>query len=302
MKYKDSISMAGRFFSFGCSFTEYSWPTWANILAHTFKQQGIECYNYGRSGTGNYAIFNTMIKADLRHKFTADDIIMVMWSSWSREDRWFSFGGWGSGGNVLNNPVLFDQNFIEKYWCLENDVISNICSISSAQRLFNITFEARINASELRVDSEQLTDPLLTKFLELSSIKSDNTLLSSTNKMSDFDTHPLPLQHLHFIQTVIEKQTEFKISTDTIKWVEQIESEMMSDFESFLIDISSSEVLTPRMAYSSNLQNRWYKNMSGSWGCSESFASVDPIVNKFDALWHRDEFVQYLEQHQQLFR
>jgi len=32
----------GRIFTFGCSFTEYSWPTWADMILH--KREGV---NYG---------------------------------------------------------------------------------------------------------------------------------------------------------------------------------------------------------------------------------------------------------------
>lgn len=73
-----------RFFAFGCSFTNYCWPTWADIIA-----QDIPFYeNWGARGSGNEFIFNSVIEADTRHKFNQDDLVMIMWSSTSREDRY----------------------------------------------------------------------------------------------------------------------------------------------------------------------------------------------------------------------
>lgn len=73
-----------RFFAFGCSFTNYVWPTWADIIA-----QDIPFYeNWGHQAAGNEFIFNSVIEADIRHKFTKDDLIIIMWSSTSREDRY----------------------------------------------------------------------------------------------------------------------------------------------------------------------------------------------------------------------
>ena len=45
-----------RIFTFGCSFTNYLWSTWANILGYEFREA--EFYNFGKSGAGNQYIFN----------------------------------------------------------------------------------------------------------------------------------------------------------------------------------------------------------------------------------------------------
>ena len=43
-----------RVFAFGCSFTCYRWPTWADLIG---KQcEGAEFRNYGKSGAGNLFI------------------------------------------------------------------------------------------------------------------------------------------------------------------------------------------------------------------------------------------------------
>jgi hypothetical protein len=77
-----------RLFTFGCSFTHWIWPTWADIYATQFDF----FENWGYPSAGNLYIFNSIIEANKRHKFTADDTIVIMWSGILRSDyynfRW----------------------------------------------------------------------------------------------------------------------------------------------------------------------------------------------------------------------
>lgn len=93
-----------RIFAFGCSFTAYRWPTWADIIAVEAKT---EYYNYGLAGLGNLGIMCKIIEANARYKFNEDDLVMVMWSTYSREDRWIN-NGWYAMGNVWNSPYPDD--------------------------------------------------------------------------------------------------------------------------------------------------------------------------------------------------
>ena len=131
-----------RIFAFGCSFTKYSWPTWADIIAKDLP--GYKYYNYAGVGLGNYAIQCLMLEADVRHKFNDTDIILVCWSTWQREDRFVeSRNGWQYGmGNVLRNNI--DATFVENYWSMENDVITSATAIITCNRLFNITYQCSL--------------------------------------------------------------------------------------------------------------------------------------------------------------
>jgi hypothetical protein len=75
-----------RFFAFGCSFTNYNWPTWADIIG-----QDIPVYqNWGKIGAGNHYIFNSIIEADARYNFNKEDLVIVMWTFLHREDRYYN--------------------------------------------------------------------------------------------------------------------------------------------------------------------------------------------------------------------
>lgn len=111
-----------RFFAFGCSFTNYVWPTWADIVATELA--GAEFFNFGLSGSGNLAISVRIAEANTRFKFTEDDLVMVLFTSYTREDRWVN-GNWLTLGNVFNQTAYNDEwvrNFADEKGYLIRDL------------------------------------------------------------------------------------------------------------------------------------------------------------------------------------
>ncbi len=72
--------MNKRFFSFGCSFTRWCWPTWSDYIGLNFD----EYYSYGCGGADNKNILYKLLLADKKYKLTKDDTIMIMFSSFNR--------------------------------------------------------------------------------------------------------------------------------------------------------------------------------------------------------------------------
>jgi len=100
-----------RFFTFGCSFTSHHYPTWANVI---FKEMtDCEFYNFGRTGAGNLCIASKISEVSEKFKFNENDLVMVMYSSFSREDRYIN-GTWQSRGNVFNND-FYNEDFLKRY-------------------------------------------------------------------------------------------------------------------------------------------------------------------------------------------
>lgn len=99
-----------RLFTFGCSFTNYEWSTWADCLAPEFDF----FENWGQQGQGNHYIFNSIIEADLRNKFRSGDTVVVCWTDVIREDRYLD--GW---------KIIHVKNHISKFTergCLIRDL------------------------------------------------------------------------------------------------------------------------------------------------------------------------------------
>lgn len=92
--------MTKRLFAFGCSFTSYGWPTWADIIGQNYDHYE----NWGRTGAGNHYIFNALIECIKRKNITADDEIAIMWTNVSREDRYIK-GIWATPGNIYTQTI-----------------------------------------------------------------------------------------------------------------------------------------------------------------------------------------------------
>jgi hypothetical protein len=106
---KINLKKYKRIFAFGCSFTAYKWPTWADIIAVETKA---DYYNHAMGGMGNLGIMARVTEANARYKFNDTDLVMIMWSTYSREDRWIN-GNWFAMGNVWNSP--YPDDWVKEY-------------------------------------------------------------------------------------------------------------------------------------------------------------------------------------------
>ena len=91
-----------RVFAFGCSLTQYFFPTWADIIIKQYRDKGHEGSNWAKSGAGNMYINMRLWEANTIHKFNKDDVILLQWSSMFREDRYHMGKGWWTPGNFSN--------------------------------------------------------------------------------------------------------------------------------------------------------------------------------------------------------
>lgn len=111
-----------RVFAFGCSFTKYIYPTWADIIAN--EMPNCEYYNFAKSGMGNLGISSRIAEANTKFKFNETDLVLVMYSTMYREDRWIE-GSWQTHGNVFNQGYYdksFVKNYVDPVGCLIRDL------------------------------------------------------------------------------------------------------------------------------------------------------------------------------------
>jgi hypothetical protein len=109
-----------RLFTFGCSYTSYSWPTWSNLISVDFE----EYHNWALSGLGNRAIAERISEANVRYQFTSDDVVIVQWSSHLRNDFWHMYSlpdrktNWKTSGSIFNyiNEPLYDKKWINTFF------------------------------------------------------------------------------------------------------------------------------------------------------------------------------------------
>jgi hypothetical protein len=216
-----------RVFTFGCSFTNWIWPTWADIIA---VQTGLPVYNGALAGLGNVGISYRMYEYDMKYNFTPDDLILVMWTGWSREDRYLN-NQWKLCGNIFNND-FYDKHFIKKYWSWENDIIKNASSIAMSNRAFTIAENFSCWAytdveigKEVRYETDikdtyvkHLPEPILFKFNE-----------SYNFNKKCFDGHPDIVNHVDFYNNNISNKFNFPRVEQTnqlYEWQEDLENQL----------------------------------------------------------------------------
>lgn len=105
------LSKFNRLITIGCSFTDYRYPTWADIMSKAMPHA--EFINLARGGAGNLYISNRATKANRTLNLTETDLVMIMWSTHCREDRFIN-GSWLSPGNIYTQSD-YDEKFVKQF-------------------------------------------------------------------------------------------------------------------------------------------------------------------------------------------
>ena len=247
--------MKKRLFTFGCSFTSYYWPTWADIMSWDLD---IPFENWGLSGLGNVGIFYRLVECNLRNQFTQDDLIIVLWSHWNREDR-YKDNFWQGVGNVFHDGI-YGEKFVKKYWSLENDIIKNSTSIIAANEMFKINFQGhithpRMDEHEQRIFSEYQNNMLdfYSSHLNLNNIFVYDTSKSFNNLIHD-DNHPDILQHLQYLKENIYPTLGLTIKDST----KTLCKNMQDDIIEILLLKKKTDIVSRKILFQ-NIINKKYR-------------------------------------------
>jgi hypothetical protein len=242
-----------RLFAFGCSFTEYFWSTWPEIVAYDLD---IPFYNYGKCGAGNQYIVNSLVQAHLKHNITKDDLVMVSWTNVCREDRWRKLG-WVTPGNIYTQN-FFDEKFIKDWADPLGYMVRDFASIHLARQLlqniqcqyhmlsmcdiaeqidqgssFSINTQQTDKHQELcKLYENDLADiqPSFFKQLWNNNIYNNKLLKEAELFKNNFsDGHPNPAEHYLFLTKTFTDH-QFKKETD------QRVKEIQENFVKFILD------------------------------------------------------------------
>ena len=122
--------MYKRLFTFGCSFTYYKWPTWADYLYAGRVSE--EYQNWGLSGGSNDFIWHSITECDAANKITADDIVCIMWSQPHRIGDYSHDKGWDLPGSVFQ---FQPKERVMKYWDEDHSALQNLSYMHGAKTL-----------------------------------------------------------------------------------------------------------------------------------------------------------------------
>jgi hypothetical protein len=241
---KTQITM-GRIFTFGCSFTEYDWPTWADMLL--FDNEGL---NMGNSGSGNVAMLYRLMECDRKYNINEDDTVIVMFTTPLRWDvicrtppRFERFG------QVIGGPL--DQ-YKDKLYTHESLAYQSYYSIIAIKnylesRKIKYLFATMTNilsevgnyfedvdvSDEIRVLMKYVEDtvkfelPSFHSFLLSKGRVTENTWEITKKYKNYWDYHPRPTQHYEYVVENILPllNVELKVDKSYIDGVEKIINE-----------------------------------------------------------------------------
>jgi hypothetical protein len=249
-----------RLFAFGCSCTNWIWPTWADIYATQFDF----FENWGLPSAGNLYIFNSIIEANKRHNFNNDDTVVVMWSGMLRFDsyfheRWNLYDkehGSIRGSEIINVGYmsaiheLFESKKVNytflsmSEYTIEKDIYrlyKDTIDIIKPHIKYHTTplvIDIDLNCLEsykgchgyIRDQYDYLKGPIWPTFedyikqyptLEIDDrMKTMNSIIKNLWKRLQNDTHPTPVIHLKNLQHHFE---DFQPDQKTIDWIYEYE-------------------------------------------------------------------------------
>jgi len=215
--------MEKRLFTFGCSFTQYRWPTWANLISDQFDK----FYNYGLSGFGNLGIACSVAEADARHKFTSDDTVIVMWTNCVREDRWIS-GDWYRKGHIIymQDDERYAPDFVEKCVDVKGCYIRDFAQIHLTKKFLETAgckfeFLSMVEFKQpYAYETENINDVIFEYRETLDFIKPSihKTIFNHDwtqpwTQGEQVDYHPLPRDYAKYINTVLP---EYELSQEKL--------------------------------------------------------------------------------------
>jgi hypothetical protein len=152
------LSKYKRLFTIGCSFTEYFYPTWANVLSKSMPNA--EFYNLGLSGTSNPFIANRLVEGNLKFKFCETDLVVVMWTTTARETHYVR-GRWYNPGNIFSQGE-YSKEFVEKFADPNGYLIRDLATIEMATAYANNLPCTYIGLLSTPIDFHYLGDTNLT--------------------------------------------------------------------------------------------------------------------------------------------
>lgn len=242
------MGLTKRLYTFGCSFTSYFYPTWADFIGSQFDVYE----NWGQSGAGNFYIGTQVYECNQINKFTSDDTVLVMFTNYTRHDLINNNSEFMTCGNIYSQGC-YDDNFIEKYWSPEHGFYTTWFAINSTYQLlknigcnfkFMLAFDLRLqNQYTNIIDYEFVKPRMFHCYDDLKTITPEINLKDFINKNNYYefdigvDFHPTINDHYNWVKNILPDLYDNKMDELLIKWNSMIdfsEDKTRSNFEELL--------------------------------------------------------------------
>jgi hypothetical protein len=207
-----------RLFAFGCSFTNYRWFTWADILG----MQHDSFQNWGQSGAGNHYMFNAMMECDQRNQWTDQDTVMVCWTNVMRDDRYFEGRGWITLGNIADAQI-YTKEFLADCVSERGNLLRDIALIKAAKVMLEsrgVTWrflqmcdiiqpepwdQRKMNYRDITDLYQDVISCLMPSYVDVLGHQFWQHRQDQRYRYpgGGIDYHPMPVEHLEYLDTVL---------------------------------------------------------------------------------------------------
>jgi len=201
-----------RIFAFGCSLTSYWWSMWPEIIQFATD---IKTYNYGRCACANQYIANQVVLANKLHKFTKDDLVIVVWTEPNRHENLHNHNGksclkWERDPTIeisdyLIGKMINQLNLITTTMAYLDNTEAQIHHSSFNELTMPVGHPPPEREVLLKVykDTYSRLLPSINKVIGFS-VKESEKQLKKIFKEKFMDLHPFPLQSLTWLKQVFD--------------------------------------------------------------------------------------------------
>jgi hypothetical protein len=250
-----------RLFTFGCSHTQYKWPSWADILGLSYK----EFYNLGNPGSGIFYMLYQFKFANEYYKFDKDDTLIFMLSNETRIDI-IKKERWLLSGHVYSNVDVFGKQFLEHY-SERHAIESSYIYLSFLKEMldtigckYEIVFAFKSPITESLKDDELLTN-MWNNYKNLTNVSIDSLtsysesvmdnsypFINSHNQKKYRDGHFTIKTHLGFVKKYLKQYYDEKCDTTVNEWDILIKN-LINKEDSLLINSISKIVIENKVGF-----------------------------------------------------
>lgn len=218
-----------RLLASGCSFTDYYWSTWADIIGAEF----IEYSQVGMGGADNATIARSIVS-----NARANDLVVIMWTSY---DRWSFYSEdvipvpknpdnhWLHLGSLTRNKEFYVNFYhrVERFQTTMDYIqLVDLHSKSLGYEVYHFSAFPFFLA-----EKEKTIDPKIIEIYDTYDIKNNylneislmefrdknyNLVIQGKNPLYGFhpDTHPTPLCHWDYAEQVIAPKLNIQLTQD----------------------------------------------------------------------------------------
>lgn len=224
-------------YTFGCSFSRYSWPMWPDILAQCYDKTE----NYGSPGVGNFYIFQQVLYCLSTQNISNKDTVIIQWTEPSRVD-YVENNDWVNAGSLSAELLIKAEldfvisrettaiktltymsvliDYLEKINCnwyfifMSPECLVHTIELDSLKLSNHLKIRYQKNLDKLKKHNSRIIDSIsMTDFFTKNGVVNNLCEWEVNNKLETFvDGHPLPIHTFKYINEIINKNLNLDLS------------------------------------------------------------------------------------------